>query len=129
MKQQEVKPLIIMEWDRWVQTQSINPTRASARDSFKFFVELQDARSPLLDFQSRGRDKWQIVYGWLTSEGRVPHREGVIQAPKLEQPIMRREPSGHEHDIINPISPYQFKFGTLRVHFPLRLGLDSLARN
>jgi hypothetical protein len=71
MKQRDVRPLIIWEWDRWVQTQSIHPRKARALDSFKFFLELQDARSPLLDFQPRGRDKWQIVHGWLLSEGRV----------------------------------------------------------
>jgi len=71
MKQREVKPLIIREWDRWIQTQSIDPGKASARDAFKFFVELQEARSPLLDFRPRGREKWQIVHGWLLSEGRV----------------------------------------------------------
>lgn len=71
MKQRDVRPLIIWEWDRWVQTQPIHPRKARGRDSFKFFLELQDARSPLLDFQPRGRDKWQIVHGWLLSEGRV----------------------------------------------------------
>jgi hypothetical protein len=71
MKQQEAKPLIIREWDLWIQTQSINSRKASARDSFKFFLELQEARFPLLDFQPRGRDKWQIVHAWLLSEGRV----------------------------------------------------------
>lgn len=71
MKQRDVRRLIIWEWDRWVQTQAINPGKARARDSFKFFLELQDARSPLLDFQPRRRDKWQIVHGWLLSEGRV----------------------------------------------------------
>lgn len=71
MKQQVVKPLVICEWDRWVQTQSINPKKASARDSFKFFLELQEAQSPLLEFQPRGRDKWQIVHAWLLSEGRL----------------------------------------------------------
>ena len=71
MRQQDAKPLIIREWDRWIQTQSIDPQTASARDSFKFFLELQEARSPLLDFRPRGQDKWQIVYGWLVREGRV----------------------------------------------------------
>jgi hypothetical protein len=71
MKQQESKPLIIQQWDQWVQTQSIKPGHASARDSFKFYLELQDERSPLLNFQSRGRDKWQIVHDWLLNEGRV----------------------------------------------------------
>ena len=65
MKQQDAKPLIIRERERWVQTQSINPRRASARDASKFFIELQQLRSPLLDFQTRGQDKWQIVHGWL----------------------------------------------------------------
>jgi hypothetical protein len=69
-KQQVVKPLIIWEWDRWAQAQSINPRRPSVRDSFKFFLELQAARSPLLDFQPRGGDKWQIVHGWLLCEAR-----------------------------------------------------------
>jgi hypothetical protein len=35
MKQEEAKRLIIREWDRWVQTQSINSGRATGRDSFK----------------------------------------------------------------------------------------------
>ncbi len=71
MKHTEAKRLIATEWDRWVQAQSINPREASARDSFKFFIELQEAGSPLLDFQTRGRDKWQIVHAWLLSDRRV----------------------------------------------------------
>jgi hypothetical protein len=71
MKHAEAKRLIATEWDRWIQAQSINPKRASARDSFKFFLELQEAGSPLLDFQTRGRDKWQIVHAWLLSDRRV----------------------------------------------------------
>jgi hypothetical protein len=71
MKHAEAKRLIAAEWDRWVQAQSIHPKRASARDCFKFFLELQDARSPLLDFQTRGRDKWQIVHAWLLGDRRV----------------------------------------------------------
>jgi len=71
MKHAEAKRLIATEWDRWVQAQSINPREASARDSFKFFIELQEAGSPLLDFQTRGRDKWQIVHAWLLSDRRV----------------------------------------------------------
>jgi hypothetical protein len=71
MKQEKAKRLLIREWDRWVQTQPIDPARASGRDSLKFFVELQDARSALLDFQTRGRDKWQVVHAWLLSARRV----------------------------------------------------------
>ena len=71
MKQEEAKPLIIREWDRWVQTQPIDSGGATGRDSLKFFLELQDARSALLDFQARGRDKWQVVHAWLLDAGRV----------------------------------------------------------
>ena len=71
MKQEEAKRLIIREWDRWVQTQSINSGRATGRDSFKFFLELQDARAAFLDFQTRGRDKWQIVHAWLLGAQRL----------------------------------------------------------
>jgi hypothetical protein len=36
MKQEEAMRLIIQEWDRWIQTQSIDSTAASGRDSLKF---------------------------------------------------------------------------------------------
>ncbi len=52
MKQEEAKRLIIREWDRWVQTQSIDSAGATGRDSFKFFLELQDARAAFLGFQT-----------------------------------------------------------------------------
>ncbi|HEY8671405.1 MAG TPA: hypothetical protein VIL63_11235 [Terriglobales bacterium] len=68
MKYQEAKRLIVLEWDRWIQTQTIDSGHASGRDSLKFFVELQDTRPTLLDFQSRGRDKWRVVHAWLLSE-------------------------------------------------------------
>ena len=71
MKQRDLRALVIREWDRWLQNQPIDPKRATGRDSLKFFVELQDQRSALLDFQSRGRDKWQIVHAWLLKERRV----------------------------------------------------------
>ena len=74
MKQEEVKRLIVQEWDRWVQTQPIELRGATGRDSLKFFIELQDSRSPLLQFQSRNRDKWQVVHTWLVGEGRVSGR-------------------------------------------------------
>ncbi len=45
--------------------------RATGRDTLKFYLELKDAQSPLLKFQGRGRDKWQIVHGWLRNEGRA----------------------------------------------------------
>jgi hypothetical protein len=71
MKQKEAKLLIVREWDRWIKTQSIDPGGPTGRESLKFFVELQDAKSPLLNFQYKGRDKWQIVHAWLLSAQRI----------------------------------------------------------
>jgi len=71
MKQEEAKRLIIEEWDRWVQTQSMDSGKATGRESLKFFFELEDVRSVLLNFQTRGRDKWQIVHAWLLGAGRL----------------------------------------------------------
>jgi hypothetical protein len=71
MKQQEAKILIIREWDRWVKTQSTDPGGPTGRDSLKFFLELHDAQSPLLNFRHKGRDKWQIVHAWLRHAGRI----------------------------------------------------------
>ena len=72
MKQEEAKRQIIREWDRWVQTQSIDSAGATGRDSFKFFLELQDARAAFLGFQTRNhRDKWQIIHTWLLGARRL----------------------------------------------------------
>ena len=71
MKQKDLRAHIIREWDHWLQNQAIAPGKATGRDSLKFYFDLQDRRSTLLDFQSRGRDKWQIVHSWLLSEHRV----------------------------------------------------------
>jgi hypothetical protein len=71
MKQKEARALIVREWERWLHWNSIDPATATGRDSLKFFIELQDRKSPLLDFTSRGRDKWEIIHGWLLSDGRV----------------------------------------------------------
>jgi hypothetical protein len=70
MKQKDARALMMQEWDRWLQTQSIAAREATGRDSLKFYFELQDKRSPLLDFQTRGRDKWDVVYGWLIGQRR-----------------------------------------------------------
>jgi hypothetical protein len=71
MKQKDAKKLIVGEWDRWVQMQSIDPGGPTGRESLKFFIELHDAKSPLLDFQYNGRDRWQIVHTWLLSAQRL----------------------------------------------------------
>src|SRR4051794_7392531 len=37
----------------------------------EIFHELQDAKSPLLDFQARGQDKWRIIHAWLLDAERL----------------------------------------------------------
>ena len=71
MKQSEARLRIIHEWDRWILTQAIDPDGPTGKDSLKFFHELQDGRSPLLDFQSRGQDKWRIIHAWLLGAERL----------------------------------------------------------
>jgi len=68
MKQKEAKVLIVREWEQWLQTQAIDPVSATGRDTLKFYFELEDTKSGLLDFQSRGRDKWHIITSWLLRE-------------------------------------------------------------
>jgi hypothetical protein len=71
MKREEARRLIIHAWDRWIASQPASTDRATGRDTLKFYLELKDAQSPMLKFQGRGRDKWQIVHGWLRKEGRA----------------------------------------------------------
>jgi hypothetical protein len=85
MRQKEVRPLIVREWGRWLQTHSIESGGPTGRDTLRFFFELQDTRSPLLDFQSRGRDKWRIIHTWLLS-----NRE-LENAPRNRQRRCRRD--------------------------------------
>jgi hypothetical protein len=37
----------------------------------KFFCELQDRRSALVDFRPRRHDKWRVIHALLLNEGRV----------------------------------------------------------
>jgi hypothetical protein len=71
MKQSEAKRLLLESWDRWLQKHALNTDDVSGRESLKFFIELQDLGSPLLNFQTRGRDKWLTIHNWLVSEARV----------------------------------------------------------
>lgn len=66
--------LVLREWDRWCASQGngIQPTR---RDTLQFFVELQTTKPDLLNFNPRGRDKWEIVHRWLVAAGRVQNGE------------------------------------------------------
>ena len=94
MKQEEAKRLIIREWDRWVQTHSINSGRATGRDSFKFFLELQDARAAFLDFRTRyHRDKWQIIHTWLLGAG-----ASRIAAMRTRQGTVQYQTAGRVYD-------------------------------
>jgi hypothetical protein len=71
MRRDVRKSLILVEWDRWLKSQPIGPTTPTARDSLKFFYDLQDQRSPLLDFRPSRGDKWQVIHAWLLNEGRI----------------------------------------------------------
>ncbi|CAN7347748.1 hypothetical protein LJR220_003090 [Bradyrhizobium sp. LjRoot220] len=71
MKQSEARALILQQWDDWILNQTIDPGGPTGKDSLRFFYELQDDGSPLLDFQSRGQDKWRIIHGWLLSAERL----------------------------------------------------------
>jgi hypothetical protein len=73
MKQSEAKRLILEAWDRWVQKQALDAGGVTGRESLKFFIELQDSKSPLLNFQTRGRDKWLTIHHWFVSEARIRH--------------------------------------------------------
>jgi hypothetical protein len=71
MRQEIRKSLLLQEWDRWIQTQPLDQPTPTARDTLRFFCELQDRRSPLLDFRPTRGDKWQVIHAWLLKEGRV----------------------------------------------------------
>jgi hypothetical protein len=71
MRQDERKSLLLQEWDRWLQAQPIGPTAPTAKETLRFFCELQDRRSPLLDFRPRRNDRWRVIHALLLNEGRV----------------------------------------------------------
>jgi hypothetical protein len=81
MKQQEARHLIIEEWDRWIAGQLVDEGGPTGKQSLKFFFELQDGKSPLLDFQSRGHDKWRIIHAWLLDAERVS--DMWVTAPRI----------------------------------------------
>ena len=71
MKQNDARVLILQQWDNWILRQAADPDGPTGKDSLRFFYELQDDGSPLLDFQSRGQDKWRIIHAWLLGAGRL----------------------------------------------------------
>ena len=92
MKQSEARTLILKEWDHWIQTRTIDPGGPTGKDSLKFFHELQDSGSPLLDFQSRGQDKWRIIHGWLLERGAIVRRLDIVRAPDRTTPQAANDP-------------------------------------
>jgi hypothetical protein len=93
MKQRDARELIVQEWDRWIQTRVFERGGPTGKDSLKFFIELQDSGSPLLDFPSRGQDKWRIIHGWLLSAERL-FDHWISPAPPIVPP---RRPRSARH--------------------------------
>lgn len=93
MRQDERKSLLLLEWDRWLQTQLIDPPAPTARDTLKFFCELQDRRSPLLDFRPSRGDRWQVIHAWLlnagTTEGNMAKK--VKKAKKAKKTAKKKK--------------------------------------
>jgi len=55
---------VLREWDQW---SSQHPEAGGTL----FFHHLQSQHPDLLDFKAGSVDKWQIIHGWLLSEGRL----------------------------------------------------------
>jgi len=94
MKQSEARVLILQQWDRWIPTRPVDPGGPTGKDSLKFFHELQDTRSPLLDFQARGQDKWRIIHAWLLDAERLSDH-WISPAPRIV-PGRRPRPARHK---------------------------------
>ena len=71
MRHDERKSLLIQEWESWLQAQPAVPPTPTAKETLKFFYELEDRRSPLLEFRPRRQDKWRVIHAMLVNEGRV----------------------------------------------------------
>jgi hypothetical protein len=71
MRRDERKSLLLQEWDSWLRAQPVNPPEPTAKETLKFFYELEDKQSPLLDFRPRRQDRWRVIHCLLLSEGRV----------------------------------------------------------
>ena len=96
MKQSDARVLILQQWDNWILTQAVDPSGPTGKDSLRFFYELQDDGSPLLDFQSRGQDKWRIIHAWLLGAERLSDH-WVMPSPRImatRKPRLARSKSG-----------------------------------
>ena len=94
MKQSEARVLLLQQWDEWVLTQAIDPGGPTGKDSLRFFYELEDDESPLLDFQARGQDKWRIIHGWLLSHARLSDH-WMSPTPRIP-PTRKPRPARHK---------------------------------
>jgi hypothetical protein len=95
MKQSEARIQIIQQWDQWISAQPLDSGGPTGKDSLKFFHELQDAKSPLLDFQARGQDKWRIIHAWLLDAERLSDH-WISPAPRIV-PGRRPRPARHKY--------------------------------
>ena len=64
-----IKRAVLREWDQW-SGQHSEAAKTSTGGAL-FFNHLQCEQPDLLDFKAGAVDKWQIIHGWLLSEGRV----------------------------------------------------------
>jgi hypothetical protein len=94
MKQSEARILILQQWDEWTLTQPTDPGGPTGKDSLRFFYELEDDGSPLLDFQSRGQDKWRIIHSWLLSGERLSDH-WIAPTPRI-LPTRKPRPARHK---------------------------------
>jgi hypothetical protein len=92
MRQRDARILILQEWDHWILTRTVDPGGPTGKDSLKFFHELQDVGSPLLNFRARGQDQWRIIHGWLLEAERLSDQ--WISAPRIVH--VRRRRSDHK---------------------------------
>ncbi len=90
MRRDQRKSRLLQEWQHWLQTQPLGRRRPTARDTLKFFYELQDMRSPLLDFRSGRRDKWRVIHDWLLGEENVS--AGVSRSRSVHRRAAAAEP-------------------------------------
>jgi hypothetical protein len=71
MRSDKRKSLLLQEWDSWVRTQPEKPPAPTAKETLRFFYELEEKRSPLVAFRPRQQDRWRVIHSLLLHEGRV----------------------------------------------------------
>jgi hypothetical protein len=94
MKQSEARVLILQQWDEWIVTKPVDPGGPTGKDSLRFFYELEDDGSPLLDFQARGQDKWRIIHAWLLGAERLS--DHWLSPASRIAPARRQRPPRHK---------------------------------